>query len=124
MSPGGSGCGLQAGGEDSGKDSLIKTSCRLIVLLCFIIKVVEYSEISKETSELRTDDGKLTYKAGNICNHFFTRDFLKVFVLHLTKLFLKFVLQRICDIHERELPHHIAKKKIPFTDPETGETRK
>jgi len=72
------------------------------------IQVVEYSEISKETSELRTSDGKLTYKAGNICNHFFTRDFLK----------------RICDIHERELPHHIAKKKIPFTDSETGETRK
>ena len=51
------------------------------VLTCnyiIVVQVVEYSEISKETSELRTDDGKLTYKAGNICNHFFTRDFLKV----------------------------------------------
>ena len=45
---------------------------------CFDAQVVEYSEISKETSELRTAEGKLTYKAGNICNHFFTRDFLKV----------------------------------------------
>jgi len=68
------------------------------------IQVVEYSEISKETSELRTADGKLTYKAGNICNHFFTREFLK----------------RVCENHLMELPHHIAKKKIPFTDLSTG----
>ena len=43
-----------------------------------IMQVVEYSEITKDTSELRSLDGKLTYCAGNICNHFFTRDFLKV----------------------------------------------
>ena len=42
------------------------------------VQVVEYTEISQETSQLTTPDGKLTYKAGNICNHFFTRDFLKV----------------------------------------------
>merc|ERR1712117_522056 len=72
------------------------------------IQVVEYSEISRETSELRTEDGKLTYKAGNICNHFFTREFL----------------QRVCSQHEKELPHHIAKKKIPFTDIKTGEAHK
>ena len=42
------------------------------------IQVVEYSEIDKETAELRNKEGKLAYSAGNICNHFFTRDFLKV----------------------------------------------
>jgi len=72
------------------------------------IQVVEYSEITKETSELRSLDGKLTYCAGNICNHFFTRDFLK----------------RVCDKHERELPHHIAKKKIPFMDATSGQACK
>ena len=42
------------------------------------IQVVEYSEIDKETAELRNKEGKLAYSAGNICNHFFTRDFLQV----------------------------------------------
>merc|ERR1719266_2088014 len=71
------------------------------------VQVVEYSEISKETSELR-EGGRLVYRAGNICNHFFTRDFL----------------QRVCAEHEKQLPHHVAKKKISFTDLATGNTVK
>ena len=42
------------------------------------IQVVEYSEIDKETAQPRNKEGKLAYSAGNICNHFFTRDFLQV----------------------------------------------
>jgi len=72
------------------------------------IQVVEYSEISKQNSEMRNSNGQLTYHAGNICNHFFTRDFLR----------------KICSDHLRDLPHHIAKKKIPHVDLKSGDNIK
>lgn len=63
-------------------------------------QVVEYSEISAETAELRNADGRLTFNAGNICNHFFTTAFLR----------------KIGSDFERQLKLHVAKKKIPFVD--------
>lgn len=39
-------------------------------------QVVEYSEISDETRKLRNAKGGLLYNAGNICNHFFSIEFL------------------------------------------------
>lgn len=41
-----------------------------------VYQVVEYSELEPETAEQRHPGGELVYNAGNICNHFFTRDFL------------------------------------------------
>ena len=39
-------------------------------------QVVEYSEISQVTRNLREPNGELTYNAGSICNHFLTVSFL------------------------------------------------
>jgi len=61
-----------------------------------MIQVVEYSEISHEKANMKEADGKLTYSAGNICNHFFTAAFLR----------------RLAS-EGRRLPYHLARKKIP-----------
>lgn len=62
-------------------------------------KVVEYSELTDEAAERRNPDGRLTFSAGNICNHYFSADFLL----------------KICD-YESKLKLHVAKKKIPYID--------
>ncbi|XP_025720697.1 UDP-N-acetylhexosamine pyrophosphorylase-like protein 1 isoform X1 [Callorhinus ursinus] len=65
-------------------------------------QVVEYSEISPETAQLRRPDGSLLYSLGNICNHFFTRDFL----------------QMVSSKFEPLLKPHVAVKKVPYVDEE------
>ncbi|KAF8753765.1 UTP--glucose-1-phosphate uridylyltransferase [Rhizoctonia solani] len=69
--------------------------------------VVEYSEISKEQAERRDADGQLSFRAGNIANHFYTTAFLN----------------RVAEFEE-QMAFHIARKKIPHIDLETGEFRK
>lgn len=63
-------------------------------------QVVEYSEITQKTAEMRNADGRLTFSAGNICNHLFTAEFLN----------------KIGSTYEKELKLHVAQKKIPFVD--------
>lgn len=63
-------------------------------------QVVEYSEISQKTAEMRNSDGRLTFSAGNICNHLFSAAFLN----------------KIGTTFEKQLKLHVAQKKIPFVD--------
>lgn len=66
--------------------------------------VLEYSEIPKELADAEKD-GKLTYGAGNICNHYVHVDFLtNVIYKNLVKMY------------------HLAPKKIPYLDISSGET--
>lgn len=62
-------------------------------------KVVEYSELTDEAAERTNPDGRLTFSAGNICNHYFSSAFLT----------------KICNF-ESKLKLHVAKKKIPYID--------
>ena len=68
---------------------------------------MEYSEIGERNAEMRRElDGKLTYNAGNICNHFFTTQFL----------------DKVCHDFNHMLPYHVAKKKIPYFNDESSKT--
>jgi len=70
--------------------------------------VVEYSEITKAQAERRDPEtGELSFRAGNIANHFYTTSFLN----------------RV-ESFEGDLAFHIARKKIPHVNLETGESIK
>ncbi|KAK0198811.1 UDP-N-acetylglucosamine diphosphorylase [Armillaria mellea] len=69
--------------------------------------VVEYSEITKEQAEKRDENGELAFRAGNIANHFYTTQYLNS-----------------VETFEEELAFHIARKKIPHVNMETGEIAK
>jgi len=62
---------------DCGNKSVVKTEPSESVGVVVRLEdgthgVVEYSELSKKSSERRDEDGQLTLRAGNICNHYMT----------------------------------------------------
>jgi UDP-N-acetylglucosamine/UDP-N-acetylgalactosamine diphosphorylase len=71
--------------------------------------VVEYSEISTEMAEAQDPENPklLKYRAANIVNHYYSYGFLESIPQW-----------------QNRLPHHVAKKKIPYTDLQTGEAVK
>lgn len=71
--------------------------------------VVEYSEIDNATAEAKDPKQPdiLKFRAANIVNHYYSFRFLETI-----------------EEWAQELPHHVARKKIPFVDIETGETIK
>lgn len=67
-------------------------------------RVIEYSEISDNVAQRRDGTtGKLSFNAGNICEHFFTVKFLQSIT------------------GDKVLRYHLAVKKIPYVSLETGE---
>ena len=60
-------------------------------------QVVEYSELTESMAEKRDEHGRLVFRAANIVNHMFTRQFLA----------------KIVDQEDDVLPFHVARKQIP-----------
>lgn len=71
--------------------------------------VVEYSEIDEATAKAKDpkQPDVLKFRAANIVNHYYSFRFLETI-----------------EEWSRQLPHHVARKKIPFIDTEKGETVK
>jgi UDP-N-acetylglucosamine/UDP-N-acetylgalactosamine diphosphorylase len=65
------------------------------------LHVLEYSEIPANLAETEDSEGKLIFGAANICNHYVSVDFLVSRVLP-----------------SLSATYHIAKKKIPYYDPQ------
>lgn len=86
-----------------------KESVGLILLKNGKPDVVEYSEIDDETAEAKDfkQPDLLKFRAANIVNHYYSFQFLESIEQWAYKL-----------------PHHVARKKIPYCDLEKGETVK
>ncbi|EEP77263.1 hypothetical protein UREG_02112 [Uncinocarpus reesii 1704] len=71
--------------------------------------VVEYSEIDKETAEAKDTKNPeiLKFRAANIVNHYYSFNFFETIENWVS-----------------DLPHHVARKKIPCVDTNTGATIK
>jgi UDP-N-acetylglucosamine/UDP-N-acetylgalactosamine diphosphorylase len=96
-------CAAKVVPKSSPKESVGVVACRGSKF-----SVVEYSEISEEQAERRdTETGELTFRAGNIANHFYTTSYLNE-----------------VESFEDDLAYHIARKKISHVDLENGQSVK
>lgn len=84
-------------------------SVGLIVLKDGKPDIVEYSEIDKETAEAKDPRNPdiLKFRAANIVNHYYSFSFFESIESWVSNL-----------------PHHVARKKIPCVDIESGNTVK
>ena len=91
-------------GADCGAKVVKKTepteSVGVVALKGGKFAVVEYSEISSEMAARTDENGDLAFRAANIANHFYTRQFL----------------EHVSHFDETQMPYHIARKKIPHVD--------
>lgn len=69
--------------------------------------VIEYSEMDKEMAQATDTGDRLKFRAANIVNHYYSFRFFESI-----------------EDWSHKLPHHVAKKKIPYMDTETGKTVK
>lgn len=73
------GYALDRGAEAAAKTVEKDSPHEAVGIICRVsgkYQVVEYSEVSSATAERQDPDGKLSFRAGNICNHFFSVPFL------------------------------------------------
>ncbi|WWC90982.1 uncharacterized protein L201_005921 [Kwoniella dendrophila CBS 6074] len=103
------GCCLERNSEIGAKvvrKSIPTESVGVLALKGDRFTVVEYSELSKEKSEQLNPSNKdeLAFKAANIANHFYTRNFLES-----------------VESMEKKMAYHIAKKKIQTINLENGD---
>jgi len=75
------------------------------VLIDGRLSMIEYSDLPDELARQTETDGKLRIRAGNPAIHIFDVEFL----------------QRVTEGNASGLPFHLAKKKVPYWDPATGD---
>jgi UDP-N-acetylglucosamine/UDP-N-acetylgalactosamine diphosphorylase len=77
-----------------------------LVLIDGKLSIIEYSDLPHDLAEARNADGSLRISVGNPAIHIFDLDFLV----------------RMTASSGAGLPFHVARKKVPYFDPESGRT--
>lgn len=75
-----------------------------LVLIDGRLSIIEYSDLPASLAEARNPDGSLRIAAGNPAIHVFALDFLERVTADVSAM-----------------PYHLARKKVPYWDPASGE---